>query len=330
VAARDTFRTDGPTGLQETRKIKFSEYLRRILLREPDLPGGNAPGLIGHVVSFALDAGHHMLCEGILYRDLYGDMLDQLRRAHAGTTDIYYLDLPLAETLRRHTGRPQATEFTADDVRRWYRPHDLLGVPGEQVLDEHATLDDVVNRIVDRLPSAAHRRVRHARSEAGRDPASANQTSAAATEPSRRRTAATVLFTDPDGCVLIVKPTYKPGWELSVAVERDESPAAAVVRELREELGLHITPGPLLAVDNVPASPRRTEGLITVFDGGALPPNTPIVLPPDELADHEFVHPDHFTDHLPALQARRTVAALAARHHRSTVYLEDGRPPSMS
>ncbi len=140
--------------------------------------------------------------------------------------------------------------------------------------------------------------------------------------------AATVLFTDPDGRVLIVKPTYKPGWELpGGAVESDESPATAAHREIHEELGLIITPGPMLAVDHVPRTARRTEGLIVVFDGGTLPTDNPITLPPAELEAHAFVHPNQLADHLPALQARRALAALLARRHQQTVYLEDGRPP---
>ncbi|ANY09540.1 kinase [Pseudonocardia sp. HH130630-07] len=129
------------------------DYLRRIVLRERDVPGGNAAGLVETVTRFALDAGHHVLCEGILAADRYGDMLHRLVRDHAGRTTVHYLEVPLAETLRRHAGRPQAGEFTADDVRGWYRPHDLLGVEGEQVIDGRAGLDDVVRRILAELGS---------------------------------------------------------------------------------------------------------------------------------------------------------------------------------
>ncbi len=81
----------------------------------------------------------------------------------------------------------------------------------------------------------------------------------------RRRIAATVLFTDPQGRVLIVDPTYKPRWELTGgAVERHESPRAAAIREIEEELGLRVDPGPLLALDHVPATADRSEGLIVV------------------------------------------------------------------
>jgi hypothetical protein len=74
-------------------------------------------------------------------------MLTALRRAHRGRTSVFYLDVSLAETLRRHRTRPQAAEFTAADMRGWYVRRDLLGVDDEQVIAESATLDETVARI---------------------------------------------------------------------------------------------------------------------------------------------------------------------------------------
>src|SRR5437763_1716425 len=71
--------------------------------------------------------------------------------------------------------------------------------------------------------------------------------------------------------MLLVEPTYKDYWELpGGAVDADESPYAAAVREIGEELGLSISLGRLLVVDWVPPGPQRTEGLMFVYDGGTL------------------------------------------------------------
>jgi len=139
------------------------DYLRRIVLRERDTADGNAAALIAHTTAFALDIGHHVLCEGILHRSRYGPMLDELRRTHRGTTLSFYLDIPLTETLRRHAQRPQATQFSADDMRGWYLEHDVLGFPGEHVIGPRATHDDTVNLIFNRIPPAVHRRVQATR-----------------------------------------------------------------------------------------------------------------------------------------------------------------------
>jgi hypothetical protein len=58
-----------------------------------------------------------------------------------------------------------------------------------------------------------------------------------------------------------------------------------------EELGLDREPGALLCVDRVPPRPNRSEGLITVFDGGRLEPGEieRIRLQPDALASRAFV-----------------------------------------
>jgi 8-oxo-dGTP pyrophosphatase MutT (NUDIX family) len=125
----------------------------------------------------------------------------------------------------------------------------------------------------------------------------------------RKRAVATMLFTDPDGRVLVVKPTYKPRWELpGGAVEDGESPGTAASREVAEELGINRVPGVLLAVDYVPADAVRTEGLIVVFDGGTIDDPGMLRLPADELSGWAFVAPDQLGDYLPALQARRAAA----------------------
>ncbi|WP_211367253.1 NUDIX domain-containing protein [Pseudonocardia kunmingensis] len=143
----------------------------------------------------------------------------------------------------------------------------------------------------------------------------------------RRRMAASMLLTDPAGAMLIVKPTYKPGWEIpGGAVEDGESPRVAAVREVAEELGIARTPGALLVIDHVPADRQRTEGLIVVFDGGQIDDPSTLVLAYAELSEYAFVTPDRLGDHLPPLQNRRALAALRARADERTIYLEDGRP----
>lgn len=143
----------------------------------------------------------------------------------------------------------------------------------------------------------------------------------------RKRIAATVLFTDATGRVLVVEPTYKPRWELpGGSVEGDESPWHAAVREIVEELGVEQRPGRVLVIDYVPASSGRTEGVVTVFEGGVLAESTAaaIRLPAEELRNFAFVEPDGLAAFLPPYLVRRAVAAKQARDEGRTLYLEDG------
>ncbi|CAM5333745.1 hypothetical protein SAVIM338S_00957 [Streptomyces avidinii] len=125
------------------------DTLRRVVLREQDVPGGANIGLIGSVARYALDHGFHVIVEGILYADRYGPMLDALRRAHRGRTHFYYLDVPFEETVRRHAGKPQAAEYGAERMREWYRPLDLLSGDWESIVGADASLEDTVGRVME-------------------------------------------------------------------------------------------------------------------------------------------------------------------------------------
>jgi predicted kinase len=123
------------------------DYLRRIVLRERDKPGGLAPVLVDQTVRTALDHGYHVVLDGILHAGRYAPMLTSLCHDHRGRTTVFYLDVSLTETLRRHQTRPQADQFSAADMRGWYLPRDLLGVNGEHVLHENTGLQEAVHLI---------------------------------------------------------------------------------------------------------------------------------------------------------------------------------------
>ncbi|WP_433664064.1 NUDIX domain-containing protein [Nocardia sp. CA-128927] len=77
------------------------------------------------------------------------------------------------------------------------------------------------------------------------------------------------LFVDERDRVLLVEPTYKDYWELpGGVVEANESPLAAVVREIDEELGLTVSMGRLLVVDWVPPGLYPSDGVMFLYDGG--------------------------------------------------------------
>ncbi|MFF7649955.1 kinase [Streptomyces sp. NPDC007983] len=124
------------------------DALRRDVLRERDVAGGANIGLIDTVARYALDHGYHVVVEGILYAAHYGPMLDALREDHRGRTHAYYLDVPFAETVRRHATKPQAAEYGEAELRGWYRPLDLLPGGAESVIPAASGLDETVDRIL--------------------------------------------------------------------------------------------------------------------------------------------------------------------------------------
>jgi len=141
----------------------------------------------------------------------------------------------------------------------------------------------------------------------------------------RKRMGAGALVRDADGRVLLVEPTYKQTWEIpGGAVEADESPRSACVREVEEELGLRREVGRLLCLEWQGSEPDRTESLMLVYDGGVILDPTAIRLPNDELASFRFVAVDELAGLLEERVVRRVRAALEALADGSTAELENG------
>jgi ADP-ribose pyrophosphatase YjhB (NUDIX family) len=144
-----------------------------------------------------------------------------------------------------------------------------------------------------------------------------------------KRMAADCLFTDRAGRLLVIEPSYKATWDLPGGiVETDESPREAARREVREELGIDVEPGHLIAVDWKPRSGNFTEIVAFLFDGGVLTTadTDRIVLDPTEAKTHRFVSLDEAEQLLDAEQFARVAAAIGARAQ--ATYLENGYPPA--
>ncbi|MFF4343040.1 AAA family ATPase [Kitasatospora sp. NPDC001540] len=127
------------------------DNLRRVVLREHDRHGGANIGLIDTTARYALDAGYHVVVEGILSAARYGPMLRRLVADHRGTTRCYYLDVPFEETLRRHATKPDPqlqAAVTERHLRDWYRERDLLPDGIETVIGADSALPDTIERIM--------------------------------------------------------------------------------------------------------------------------------------------------------------------------------------
>lgn len=117
------------------------------MLRERDRPGAASIGLIDLTARCALDAGYHVVVEGIPYADHYGEMLTRLLADHRGPTHAYYLQVPFEQTLLRHATKPIAHEVGEAQLRDWCRELDLLPGGAETVIGADSTLPRTVDRI---------------------------------------------------------------------------------------------------------------------------------------------------------------------------------------
>ncbi|WP_037910951.1 NUDIX domain-containing protein [Actinacidiphila yeochonensis] len=142
----------------------------------------------------------------------------------------------------------------------------------------------------------------------------------------RKRVSADVLLRDEQGRVLLVKPTYKPGWDLpSGMAEANEAPDDAARRELKEEIGLDVTLHGLLVIDWVPPHGPWGDQLAFIFDGGTLSAGQVRGLRPhdSELSAVRLVTPDEAAGMLRDRLLNRFQASRATREESAPVYLRD-------
>ncbi|WP_432585877.1 NUDIX domain-containing protein [Streptomyces sp. HD1123-B1] len=149
-------------------------------------------------------------------------------------------------------------------------------------------------------------------------------------EPTSATLAAGVLLFDENDRVLLVDPTYKPGWEFpGGVVEPGEAPMYAGAREVTEELGIRLdAPLRLLVADWERPQPPGFGGLRLLFDGGRLTTEAArdLLLPGSELRGWRFATETEAAGMLPPVRLHRLRWALRARERGRPLYLEAGVP----
>ncbi|MEU6295576.1 NUDIX hydrolase [Streptomyces erythrochromogenes] len=141
--------------------------------------------------------------------------------------------------------------------------------------------------------------------------------------------AATGIVLDTRGRVLVPSTSCATGQELpGGTVEETETPEQGLARELREELGLHVPVGRLLAVDSRPAGPLGRSLIVHVHLVGPLSPQDAAALSrtDGEVAAARWLRPEEACAVLPAPVASRLRAGLAALRTGSFAHLVDGVP----
>jgi len=140
------------------------------------------------------------------------------------------------------------------------------------------------------------------------------------------KAAAGALFFDERGRVMLVRPTYKPFWDIPGGyVEPGETPQQACLREVEEELSLRVKLGRPLVVDWAP-HPDEGDMVLFIFDGGRLThdQHAAIHLQADELGEYRYVEPAEVAALTVPRLTRRVLAAVDAHRSDSTLYLEHG------
>ena len=146
----------------------------------------------------------------------------------------------------------------------------------------------------------------------------------------QKRMGAGCLFFDAQGKILLVKPTYKPGWEIpGGVVELNESPKECCEREVYEELGLTRKVGSLLVVDYNHETDEKTESLMFIFNGGLLAGSeiAAIQLPQQELSEFRFFAALTFPAEIAPPLRNQILSAYKQITTGQGIYIEDQRTP---
>jgi 8-oxo-dGTP diphosphatase len=145
-------------------------------------------------------------------------------------------------------------------------------------------------------------------------------------DPPRIPASAGALIFDPQGRLLILKPTYKKGWTIPGGQidPTGESPWDACRRETEEECGLVVRRARLACVDFRPPKPSRPGGVRFLFDCGTFPDASfrALRLQESEIEDHRLAELEDALDLL-SRPLRRRISQSAGQDR--CVYLEDGR-----
>lgn len=143
----------------------------------------------------------------------------------------------------------------------------------------------------------------------------------------RKRCGTGVIFLNNAGELLLLKPTYKPYWQLAGGViDENEAPLAGAIREVKEEIGLDINNLKLLSVDYVSEHKPKSESFQFTFSGGTLTDEQilQIRLQAEEISEYKFVNVDEASKMIGGSFALRFSENMAALKNGLIYYLEDG------
>jgi len=125
------------------------DVVRREMLRVRDATDNPSIQLIYDLAMYGNKIGYDVIVEGIFVNERYGTTLKKLMDDFNGHPHVYYFDIPLEETLKRHALKPNAHEFGEKELRQWWVEKDYLNTPGEKYIMSDMTEDDIMDMLIE-------------------------------------------------------------------------------------------------------------------------------------------------------------------------------------
>jgi thymidylate kinase len=123
------------------------DYFNHVLLKGIADVQSLIPQLIKQTVMTLLGGGYTVILEGVLRKEKYIDVINEIRQQFAGPSEVYYLDVSGEETVKRHASRDKSTLFSAEEMLTWYNLASPLGLEGERVIGEDVDIDTAITMI---------------------------------------------------------------------------------------------------------------------------------------------------------------------------------------
>lgn len=87
------------------------------------------------------------ILEGLLDSEQYLPLFKNAIRRFGENIFAYYYDLPFEETLMRHETKPDKSNFSEEDLRRFWKEKDFIGIIPEKIITKDMSLSETVDMI---------------------------------------------------------------------------------------------------------------------------------------------------------------------------------------
>lgn len=123
------------------------DVIRRELLWVNDRAGNPSVHLMSEMAKWGAQNREFVIIEGILDSELYRPLFETVAREF-DCVHAYYYDIPFEETLRRHATKPNRKEFGEEEMRRWWKEKDFIGIIPEKIIDKDMSADRTMEIIL--------------------------------------------------------------------------------------------------------------------------------------------------------------------------------------
>ncbi|MDE5858802.1 MAG: uridine kinase [Oscillospiraceae bacterium] len=103
--------------------------------------------LITNLLKYGRKNSKITILEGILDSEQYLPLFEIAAGEYGENIFAYYYDLPFEETLLRHETKPNKSDFGEEDMRRWWKEKDYIGIIPEKIITKDMSFSETVDMI---------------------------------------------------------------------------------------------------------------------------------------------------------------------------------------